>query len=190
MTKVSKVKSCTMPGVVRSIQNMPVPFSYFHLLNILISSTVFATGRAQALGLLKMLGEGFWIDVFADFTYRGVKLGAGICELEHRVTQCNWLRTASPWRVEVHPNKVSSTAGSSSSRAEPFRFRVWVSNAIAHQTYICLLLAGTPSTWIRTTPNSVGVQFKWEMLPGPKEARSPPGSLPSSHAAVWESEVV
>jgi len=29
---------------VRSIQNMPVPFSYFHLLNLLISSTVFATG--------------------------------------------------------------------------------------------------------------------------------------------------
>mmetsp|Transcript_9128 Transcript_9128/g.21674 ORF Transcript_9128/g.21674 Transcript_9128/m.21674 type:complete len:557 (-) Transcript_9128:162-1832(-) len=29
---------------VRSIQNMPVPFSYFHLLNILISLTVFATG--------------------------------------------------------------------------------------------------------------------------------------------------
>eukprot|EP00439_Symbiodinium_sp_Y106_P075014 s833_g14.t1 len=27
-----------------SIQNMPVPFSYFHLLNILISLTVFATG--------------------------------------------------------------------------------------------------------------------------------------------------
>lgn len=29
---------------VRSIQNMPVPFSYFHLLNILISLTVLATG--------------------------------------------------------------------------------------------------------------------------------------------------
>eukprot|EP00438_Fugacium_kawagutii_P005620 Skav208679 [mRNA] locus=scaffold775:199138:211981:+ [translate_table: standard] len=29
---------------VRSIQNMPVPFSYFHLLNILISVTVLATG--------------------------------------------------------------------------------------------------------------------------------------------------
>ena len=37
-------------AVVRSIQNMPVPFSYFHLLNILISLTVLATGADVGMG--------------------------------------------------------------------------------------------------------------------------------------------
>ena len=44
--------SPTSLAICRSIQNMPVPFSYFHLLNILISLTVFATGiRPSGSGL-------------------------------------------------------------------------------------------------------------------------------------------
>ncbi|CAJ1404849.1 unnamed protein product [Effrenium voratum] len=39
---IDRIGACSL--TVRSIQNMPVPFSYFHLLNILISFTVLATG--------------------------------------------------------------------------------------------------------------------------------------------------